>query len=749
MRFRQTLAIALFLSGLAAAPTLAQTPPLASEFQVNTYTTSDQYAYGVAMDRSGNFVVCWESYGQDGSSYGSFGRRYDAAGAPRGGEFQVNQTTAGDQGYPGVASDPAGNFVVVWQSYLQDGSGAGVFARRYDRTGAAVSAEFQVNTYTTGNQTGEQVAVDGGGNFVVVWQSAGQDGSGAGVFGQRFDNSGTPQGGEFQVNSYTTGDQSTPVVAMDPAGSFVVVWRGAGPTSADGVFARRYDAAGAPQGSEFQVNTSPTPTYPEVAMDRAGAFVVVWAGYPAGGSGKDVVARRYDGTGAPLGAEFLVNTYTTGNQFSPDVAMDPDGNFVVAWESTGQDGSGNGVFGRRFDGSGNFVGTEFPINEFTTGAQVLPRLATSTLGNFVVTWSSVNQDGSSYGVFARRSTLSAAESFAVDSHTAAGTVSNVNGVLEPGETVAAEPAWKNSGSTGLTFAGSSPSFTGPPGATYTLDDAAADYGTVAAGTSADCFTATGDCYEVTVSNPSTRPATHWDVQLQETLSLATPKTWTLHVGRSFTDVPVSQPFYKKIETLLHSGITAGCTATAYCPGDSVSRAQMSLFIARGIAGGGPAVPSRGKVNGNDYNCTAGGISLFSDVLPTDIFCKSVHYIAAQNVTLGCSPTTYCPADTVTRLQMAAFVAKAIVAPQGGAGLPVTYGPDPVTGLSYSCDTGSPSTHFSDVPASDVFCKHVHYLWARGIIAGCSATQYCPSDPVTRDAMAKFLSNAFNLQLYGP
>ena len=54
-----------------------------------------------------------------------------------------------------------------------------------------------------------------------------------------------------------------------------------------------------------------------------------------------------------------------------------------------------------------------------------------------------------------------------------------------------------------------------------------------------------------------------------------------------------------------------------------------------------------------------------------------------------------------------------------------------------------------MPATDSFCKHVDYLWAKGIIGGCSATQYCPADPVTRDAMAKFLGNAFALQLYGP
>jgi hypothetical protein len=137
------------------------------------------------------------------------------------------------------------------------------------------------------------------------------------------------------------------------------------------------------------------------------------------------------------------------------------------------------------------------------------------------------------------------------------------------------------------------------------------------------------------------------------------------------------------------------------------------------------------------------------VPPTDIVCRSVHYIAAQNVTLGCGPGLYCPAGNVTRLEMASFVAKAVVAPGGGAAIPLTYGPDPVTGFSYSCNAGSPNIHFTDVPASDVFCKHVHYLWAKGIITGCSATLYCPTDPVTRDAMSKFLGAAFDLQLYGP
>jgi hypothetical protein len=124
-------------------------------------------------------------------------------------------------------------------------------------------------------------------------------------------------------------------------------------------------------------------------------------------------------------------------------------------------------------------------------------------------------------------------------------------------------------------------------------------------------------------------------------------------------------------------------------------------------------------------------------------------MAVQNVTLGCSGSLYCPATNLSRSEMAVFIARALVAPGGGAAVPQTYGPDPATGLSYSCNAGSPNLHFVDVPVSDSFCKHVHFLWAKGIIAGCSANQYCPADGVTRDQMSKFLGTAFNLVLYGP
>src|SRR5438445_5434293 len=103
-------------------------------------------------------------------------------------------------------------------------------------------------------------------------------------------------------------------------------------------------------------------------------------------------------------------------------------------------------------------------------------------------------------------------------HSGTGTSSNVNGVFEPGETIQIEPGWRNITGGSLVLTGTASNFTGPAGATYSIDDGSADYGTVAAGASANCYSATMNCYRLNVSNPATRPALHWDATFGETLS---------------------------------------------------------------------------------------------------------------------------------------------------------------------------------------------------------------------------------------
>jgi hypothetical protein len=180
------------------------------------------------------------SYSQDGDRFGIVGQRYDAAGLPQGGEFLVNTYTTSEQHYPVLAVDADGRFVVVWQSYTQDGGDWGVFGQRYDAGGAHLGAEFRVNAHTTGSQFEPDVAVDAAGHFVVVWSSY-QDGSGFGIYGQRYDASGAPRGSEFRVNSYTTSFQRFPRVGIDPVGNFVVIWQSfTQDGSSFGVFGQRY-----------------------------------------------------------------------------------------------------------------------------------------------------------------------------------------------------------------------------------------------------------------------------------------------------------------------------------------------------------------------------------------------------------------------------------------------------------------------------------------------------------------------------
>jgi hypothetical protein len=340
------LILSLGLGSLA----VAGVAPNGREFHVNTYTSSYQSRQAVGMDGDGDFVVAWMSDGQDGDSGGIFAQRFDSSGSAVGAEFQVNALTTKGQSWPVVGMDGDGDFVVVWESYGQDGDSWGIFAQRYDSSGSAVGAEFLVNTDTTSSQASAAVGMDGDGDFVVVWRSWRQGGPQYGILAQRYDSSGSAVGAEFLVNTYTTSSQIRPDVGMDGDGDFVVAWESYGQDGDGwGIFAQRYDSSGAALGAEFQVNTYETDmqSQPAVGMDGDGDFVVVWESYGQDGSDYGIFAQSFDSSGSAVSSEFQVNTYTTHWQGTPAVGMDGDGEFVVVWTSSGQDGSSYGIFGQR------------------------------------------------------------------------------------------------------------------------------------------------------------------------------------------------------------------------------------------------------------------------------------------------------------------------------------------------------------------------------------------------------------------
>jgi hypothetical protein len=708
---------ALFAATLAAA----QTPLLGPERQINVFTTSNQRRPAVTVDPAGDMVVVWNSAGEDGDGLGVFGRVYVANSDPLP-EFQVNTYTTGNQYAASVAHDGSGNFVVVWASDTHTGEDQdGIFGQLYDSAGNAVGGEFHVNTYTTNSQYDPKVAMNPSGNFVVVWTSVGQDGDGYGVFGQRFDATGTPQGSEFQVNTTTTSTQYWSGVAMTDLGTFVVVWSsGQYATQNYDVFGQRFSSSGSKVGGEFQISTQTgmAARQPAVATDNDGDFAVAWA-QRDGGSDYDVFARRFDESGNAEGAPVPVNTYTTGDQNRPSVAFDASHQFIVTWHSQGEDdpadSTGFGVYAQRFGDPSLPVGSEFPINVFTTGRQIQPSVAMNANGIFAVAWASDGQDGSSYGIFARGGVFGAAQPMAVDAHAPGTGTQNLNGVLEPGETVEVEPGFMNPNSFDLgDVVGTASGFDGPPGATYTIDDNQADYGVVTGGSTHDCFTATGDCYVMTTSDPASRPAAHWDATFTEAL-LGSTKVWTLHVGESFPDVPSSQQFYGFIENLFHNGITGGCGGGNYCPDGSVTRAQMAVFLLKSAHGARFVPPACAGV--------------FPDVPCPSAFADWIEQLAAEGITGGCGGGNYCPANPVTRQQMAVFLLKA----KFGS----TYAPPACMGV------------FGDVPCPSQFADWIEDLANQGITGGCGGGNYCPTNPNTRGQMAVFLVKTFGLLLYGP
>ena len=179
---------------------------LSDEWLVNTHTSNIQKlaesTTAVAAAPNGDYLVSWTSNGQDGSGLGIYAQQFTAAGAASGNEFRANTTTAGDQQRPSVAADGSGNSVIVWESYGQDGDHSGVYGQRYDASGQTVGAEFRSNVTTLGYQETPQAACLTGGGFVVVWGGKGA-GDVSGIFGRQYDASGAPLGGEFLINTQT------------------------------------------------------------------------------------------------------------------------------------------------------------------------------------------------------------------------------------------------------------------------------------------------------------------------------------------------------------------------------------------------------------------------------------------------------------------------------------------------------------------------------------------------------------------
>jgi hypothetical protein len=314
-------------------------------------------------------------------------------------ELQVNLQTSGMQRLPSIASDGAGNFMVVWSSDFSSPEPGlfvpGIFGRLY-RTSSHPSnavtpqtAEIRIGDSLTDRPVRPRVASDGPRRFLVVWEQQGK------ILGRRFDATGQPRSGEIRIDA--SGTAGSPALAAIPGGGFVVVWK-----QANGIRARLLDSEANPVRSE--VGITPSLSVPEVAVSPLGGFVVAWSLADAGLTFREIMARLFDGEGNPRGQAFSVNTltaYDLGSEVDPVPLFHRDGGFSIVWQS--RSSSYPGVFARRYTTAGQ---PEERVHELDRRAVPLgaapPAVALDPAGQILVLWNGVAQedeDGLYAGLF--------------------------------------------------------------------------------------------------------------------------------------------------------------------------------------------------------------------------------------------------------------------------------------------------------------------------------------------------------------
>lgn len=368
--------------------------------KINSQAGPEANGRNIAYDAAGNYIVVWDSSQQDGNGYGIYAQRFSATGVALGGEFLVNQTTSGNQEFGSVAMANDGSFLVVWHS--DQSSNSDIYARHFNASGVADSDEFRVNVSTTDLQRFPSVSTDGLGRYVIVWESTAS--GNLDVVGQVLNNTwATPITPDIVINTSTSGSQERAAVSMNPSGNFVVAWTNSnGDGSGDGVYAQRFDITGAKVGGEFLINqtTANNQGQADVALDDFGGFVVTWQDDMNGG---DVFFRRYNSAGVAITGETRVHAASTNLQGQASTDFDSRGNFVISWTDRNQDGNGFGVYARRFSSSGIALANEFQVNTTTTGSQSFSNIAVRPNGDFVVAWEG-NGVGDADGVFLQRYT---------------------------------------------------------------------------------------------------------------------------------------------------------------------------------------------------------------------------------------------------------------------------------------------------------------------------------------------------------
>lgn len=373
--------------------------PQGSEYPIVGSYLGDQVFANVAYDGKYGFTV-WQDNkaGSKGSTVvarqlaGEFNASTYAA-------FRVSQNHSGNAERPRVGLFANGAALFTWHAGPEGQQK--VYTRLLTPKGAFGASEAAISHSNNADSLDASLSVLNASSAVVTWSSRGPDGDLLGVFGRLVKSDGTVGGDIFQVNQFTKYNQRNSEVAALSDGGFVVVWVSEqqrriagfhdGFSSVD-VMGRVFDAQGHARTDEFRISVDDRIcANPAVAATSNGGFTVAWSQRSADRpNGWDIYAAQAVANGSIVVNPFLVNTFVKGDQLVPQIASSGDRE-VVVWTSHGQDGSATGIYGQALM-AGVKSGSEFRINSWTPGKQVLPSVAADSKAHFIVVWSTFVDD---------------------------------------------------------------------------------------------------------------------------------------------------------------------------------------------------------------------------------------------------------------------------------------------------------------------------------------------------------------------
>jgi hypothetical protein len=486
-RFRRRKAVQPNLEPLEGRLVLSLVAVSSSDAKINQTSPINQTLPSVAMDANGDYVVAWDHQVSKGPNYlyDVEARVYNSAGVAQTGEIVVAQTTGGTQ--PSVAMDANGDFVVAYRVLNTSTYLYGISAQRFNLAGTKQGTAIKLNDGSSDSASGSlpKVAMDSAGDFVVAYQ--GYDSNSHGVFAQRFNPSGMAQGSIFRVNTPQNDNQGAESVAMDSAGNFVIAWLDGGTTQTAGVYAQRYNASGVAQGANVPISTVAGASNPSVAMEPTGQYAIAWQ-FTQQGTSPGVEAQRFDATGNALTSVVALSTPESYFQQNPAVAIDSEGDFVVAWQSYGVGGTASSkatILAQRVNSGGTLIGTtQFQPSTQSGDNQTSPKIASNPYGNTIIVWQSKpTASSSSQDVYGRlyyhvndAPTINTPSNVTINENAGQQTV-NLTGITTGGgetQTLTVTASSNNSGLTGtpaVTY--TSPNSTG----TLTFTPAANAFGT--------------------------------------------------------------------------------------------------------------------------------------------------------------------------------------------------------------------------------------------------------------------------------